>query len=159
MSGTGLILSPSGDGAGLATLEKVAVRGIAVLAVAAVFAAAGSGADKRAAAQVALRGTIAYDSFYSKALRGKNDYAVYLPPGYATSKTRYPVVYYLHGLPASTMTYRAIAPIAQAVGVSRHPAIVIGVQGARQTETATASGATGVPAGTGRRRRPSSSSP
>jgi S-formylglutathione hydrolase FrmB len=56
---------------------------------------------------------------------------VYLPPGYTRSRERYPVLYYLHGLPASATSYRAIAPIAQAVESSGHKAIVVGVQGAR----------------------------
>jgi enterochelin esterase-like enzyme len=79
----------------------------------------------------ALQGTIQYESFRSKALRGTDSYAVYLPPGYATSGRRYPVVYFLHGLPASGSAYRAITPIARAVEASGHPAIVVGVQGAR----------------------------
>ncbi len=56
---------------------------------------------------------------------------MYLPPGYARSNLRYPVLYYLHGLPASATAYRAIGPIAQAVESSGHQAIVVGVQGAR----------------------------
>jgi S-formylglutathione hydrolase FrmB len=93
----------------------------------------GSGAawSAEAGRATALRGTIRYGSFRSKALHGTDAYAVYLPPGYATSERRYPVVYFLHGLPASGTAYRAITPIARAVEASGHAAIVVGVQGAR----------------------------
>jgi S-formylglutathione hydrolase FrmB len=36
-------------------------------------------------------------SFRSKALAGKGSFIVYLPPGYASSTIRYPVLYLLHG--------------------------------------------------------------
>jgi hypothetical protein len=36
-------------------------------------------------------------SFRSKALAGKGSFIVYLPPGYASSALRYPVLYLLHG--------------------------------------------------------------
>jgi putative tributyrin esterase len=79
----------------------------------------------------ALRGTISYRSFRSKAVGGTLHYAVYLPPGYTKSTLRYPVVYFLHGLPASPQAYRAIGPIAQAIEQAHRQAIVIGAQGAR----------------------------
>jgi S-formylglutathione hydrolase FrmB len=41
--------------------------------------------------------TIASASFRSKALAGKGSFIVYLPPGYASSTLRYPVLYLLHG--------------------------------------------------------------
>ena len=78
-----------------------------------------------------LQGAISYGSFHSKAVAGTLHYAVYLPPGYSTSKTRYPVVYFLHGLPAGATTYRAIGPIAQAIEQAHRKAVVIGAQGAR----------------------------
>src|SRR3954447_5902331 len=42
-------------------------------------------------------GTIAAASFRSSTLGGTVDYNVYLPPGYAGSSRRYPVIYLLHG--------------------------------------------------------------
>src|ERR671922_197515 len=48
-----------------------------------------------------LHGTLLERSLPSKALRGRLAFEVYVPPGYATSKLRYPVIYFLHGLPAS----------------------------------------------------------
>jgi hypothetical protein len=78
-----------------------------------------------------LGGTISYGSFHSRALRGTLHYAVYLPPGYGGGSTRYPVVYFLHGLPASENSYRAIGPVAKAIEQAHRQAIVIGAQGAR----------------------------
>jgi S-formylglutathione hydrolase FrmB len=88
-----------------------------------------------ASATVPLRGSVSYASFASTALQGTMHYAVYLPPGYATSKRRYPVIYFLHGLPATSTTYRSIQQVAAAVEASGHAAIVIGVQGARAGDT------------------------
>lgn len=43
-------------------------------------------------------GAVETASFYSEALGVDKNYYVYLPAGYDTSDTRYPVLYYLHGL-------------------------------------------------------------
>src|SRR5581483_9807289 len=82
-----------------------------------------------------LAGTIGYATFVSKALDGTVHYAVYFPPGYDTGTARYPVVYFLHGLPAAASAYKSIAPIAQALEQAGQPALVIGVQGARSDDT------------------------
>jgi enterochelin esterase-like enzyme len=87
------------------------------------------------ASTATLQGSISYASFASAALQGTMHYAVYLPAGYTTSRTRYPVVYFLHGLPAAPTSYRSIAQLAAAVEASGHPAIVIGVQGALAGDT------------------------
>jgi enterochelin esterase-like enzyme len=79
-----------------------------------------------------LRGSIHENSFASRALEARAHYSVYLPPGYGSSKVRYPVIYFLHGLPASPQAYRSITPVASAVEASGHEAIVVGVQGSRQ---------------------------
>jgi S-formylglutathione hydrolase FrmB len=62
-----------------------------------------------------LAGTIRYASYNSQALDGSVHYAVYLPPGYQSAVLRYPVVYFLHGLPATAKSYQSIDPIAQAL--------------------------------------------
>jgi enterochelin esterase-like enzyme len=82
-----------------------------------------------------LAGTIAYGSFHSQALRRTDHFAIYLPPGYATSSVRYPVVYFLHGLPAPADAYKGIAPIAQAVEDAGKQAIVVGAQGSLNDDT------------------------
>jgi S-formylglutathione hydrolase FrmB len=83
------------------------------------------------AASTKLQGTIEYGSYRSAALKGTVQYSIYLPAGYASSGKRYPVVYFLHGLPASPASYRSIGQIATAVQATGHQAIVVGVQGAR----------------------------
>jgi enterochelin esterase-like enzyme len=75
-----------------------------------MVAAAPAGARQ----STALEGTISYASSTSRAVEGTLHYAVYLPPGYANGNRRYPVVYFLHGLPAST-SYRNIGSIAAAL--------------------------------------------
>jgi enterochelin esterase-like enzyme len=109
-----------GLGLGLATLAAVAARGR-------------GGHGRAARRDVTAR--IVYGSFASRALRGTDHYAVYLPRGYAGSRTRFPVVYYLHGLPASANAYRAIGAVVKALEDAGERAIVVGVQGARAGDT------------------------
>jgi S-formylglutathione hydrolase FrmB len=70
----------------------------------------------------------------SVALNGRVHARVILPAGYANSRTRYPVIYFLHGLPADSKTYRGnswlIAALEQA-----GPAILVLPQGARDDDT------------------------
>ena len=47
-------------------------------------------------------------SFRSRAVRGVIRMSVYLPPGYAHSRLRYPVVYFLHGLSASVRDRKSV---------------------------------------------------
>lgn len=53
-----------------------------------------------------------------------------LPPDYATSGKRYPVVYFLHGLPASARSYRGNTWVIDALEQAG-PAILVIPQGAR----------------------------
>ena len=78
-----------------------------------------------------MHGQMHEASFRSTALRGTLPFAVYLPPGYATSHRRYPVVYFLHGLPASPYAYHGIGFITSALEALGRPAIVIAPRGAR----------------------------
>ena len=77
------------------------------------------------------RGAIGFGSFASAALHGTDHYSIYLPGGYAHSRRRYPVIYYLHGLPGWPRAYRSIGAVASAVRASGDGAIVVGAQGAR----------------------------
>ncbi len=61
----------------------------------------------------------------SPALGGRLPAMVYLPPGYPTPGRRYPVVYFLHGLPAGPSAYRGFAFLAHALTVARHAAILV----------------------------------
>lgn len=92
-------------------------------AVVALVAMAG-----RATATSPLAGTVVEGSFASTA--GELAYDVYLPPGYAGSTERYPVIYYLHGLPASSIAYAGFAYVARALEAARLAAIVVAPQGA-----------------------------
>ncbi len=57
----------------------------------------------------ARRGRLVTVNFSSEALRREADYLVYLPPGYARARHRYPVYYLLHGSPGRPQVYVAIA--------------------------------------------------
>jgi S-formylglutathione hydrolase FrmB len=81
-----------------------------------------------------LRGTLLDRSFPSKALRGRIGFEIYLPPGYSSSHARYPVVYFLHGLPATSSAFRATGSFAEAFESVGKPAILVGPQGARDDD-------------------------
>jgi S-formylglutathione hydrolase FrmB len=59
---------------------------------------------------------------------------VVLPAGYRTSGLRYPVVYFLHGLPAGADAYTKSAWLQQAL-TAAGPAILVEPQGARSGDT------------------------
>jgi enterochelin esterase-like enzyme len=71
--------------------------------------------------------------FRSGALNGTTHFSVYLPRGYDGGGKHYPVIYFLHGLPAVDSEYRSdrIARIGRAAEARGNPAIVVGAQGAR----------------------------
>src|SRR3954469_22725898 len=77
---------------------------------------------------------VTYGSFHSKAVGGTLHYSVVLPSGDASSDKSYPVVYYLHGLPAGGSTYRGVGWVANAVHATGRKAIVIGAQGSRGSD-------------------------
>jgi enterochelin esterase-like enzyme len=88
-----------------------------------------------AAAAFAARSDRARDtSFHSHALGGTLHYEVYLPSGYATSGKRYPVVYFLHGLPSSGTAYQAAGFVESALDRADDRAILVAPQGARWNE-------------------------
>lgn len=104
------------------------VRGLRRAALAAVVLCA---VVSTTGAGAAIRGRLLEGSFHSSALRGRVGFEIYLPPGYARSRARYPVVYFLHGLPASSDSFRGAAAFAKALEEARKPAILVGPQGAR----------------------------
>ncbi len=73
-------------------------------------------------------------SLHSRALRDDLGIRVYVPPGYATSRMRYPVLYFLHGLPASPSAYRGLDFLRRALARAGRPGILVTVQGARESE-------------------------
>ena len=98
---------------------------VALAAVALLLGTAGSSASPK------LHGSLQEGSFYSTALRDRLAFEVYLPPGYATSTVRYPVIYFLHGLPASPYAFRGMTTFARALDDVGKPAIFVAPQGAR----------------------------
>ncbi len=64
-------------------------------------------------------------------LGGELRAAVVLPPDYATSGRRYPVIYFLHGLPAAPFAYRGIGFLQRALVQIPQEAILVAPQGAR----------------------------
>jgi enterochelin esterase-like enzyme len=70
----------------------------------------------------------------SPSLAGRVPAVVYLPVGYFHSSTRFPVIYFLHGLPANPDDYKANGFVATAVAASGRRAIVVAPQGARSKD-------------------------
>ncbi|HEY5059646.1 MAG TPA: alpha/beta hydrolase-fold protein [Gaiellaceae bacterium] len=73
-------------------------------------------------------------SFRSEALGGTLHYEVYLPADYATGDRRYPVVYFLHGLPSTGTAYKTIGFVETALDKLDRQAILVVPQGARAGE-------------------------
>ncbi len=71
----------------------------------------------------------------SSSLGGNLPAMVYLPPGYSPGSRRYPVIYFLHGLPADPDQYTANPFVARAVSATGRAAIVVMPQGARDKDS------------------------
>jgi enterochelin esterase-like enzyme len=80
-------------------------------------------------------GTVVESSFASKAVRGSVHLSVYLPPDYGTGQKRYPVVYFLHGLPAGSTAYQGFDFLRRALDAVGKPAILVAPQGARDGDS------------------------
>ena len=74
-------------------------------------------------------------AFHSVALGGALHFEVYLPPDYATSGAHYPVVYFLHGLPAGPAGYRGAGFVENALDRLERRTILVSPQGARPGDT------------------------
>lgn len=66
---------------------------------------------------------------------GSLGYEVYLPAGYRTSGLRYPVVYFLHGLPAGSKAFQLFGWLDRAMDEAAHPAILVVPQAATGSNT------------------------
>jgi enterochelin esterase-like enzyme len=102
------------------------------LALAMLLALAGCGGSQPGSGDVP---SVEYGSFHSAAVNGTLHYSIALPPGYTSGTRRYPVVYFLHGLPANGEAYRNISGYADSLASTGHEAIVVGAQGARAGDT------------------------
>lgn len=88
-----------------------------------------------AAAALLRSGAVTIDApVPSRALKANVHARVVLPAGYAKSGLRYPVIYFLHGLPASSDTYKKSVWLQQALAAAG-PAILVEPQGARAGDT------------------------
>jgi enterochelin esterase-like enzyme len=74
-------------------------------------------------------------SFRSRAVRGVIHLEVYLPADYTASGNRYPVIYFLHGLPASSTSYHGADYIRTALDRANRSAILVEPQAARDHDT------------------------
>jgi enterochelin esterase-like enzyme len=80
------------------------------------------------------RSRVQDDHFHSVALDGTLHFEVYLPADYTTSTRRYPVVYFLHGLPSGATAYQGVGFVERALDQVGRPAILVAPQGARWNE-------------------------
>jgi S-formylglutathione hydrolase FrmB len=80
------------------------------------------------------RSRVQDDHFHSAALAGRLHFEVYLPADYATTSRRYPVVYFLHGLPSGANAYQGVGFVEQALDQVGKSAILVAPQGARWNE-------------------------
>src|SRR5579884_524948 len=71
-------------------------------------------------------------AFHSRALDSTLHFLIRLPDGYARGNRRYPVVYFLHGLPAGPTSYRAVAWVEDALDHAGRPAFLVVPQGTRR---------------------------
>lgn len=97
-----------------------------MLAVLGVLATLGTTARAHHDAQ---RSTTVHLSFRSQAVRRQLHFFAYLPAGYPTGRLRYPVVYFLHGLPAGERAYEHIEWLRSALDSLPHPVILVAPQG------------------------------
>lgn len=111
-----LTVSIDGRQIGTATADAGGVFGVTLAVPSDILAGAHSlaaadpgGASARVALTVgpADPARIVEGALDSKGLGGALRFAVYLPPGYSTGSERYPVIYFLHGLPAGDFAYRS----------------------------------------------------
>jgi enterochelin esterase-like enzyme len=105
--------------------------GAAALAVAVAVGVALALSESGPARITSSPGQLVYMNCPSVGLGGTLPAAVYLPPGYRDGHTRYPVVYFLHGLPAGPTSYQGYGFVSAAVEQTGHRAIVVAPQGAR----------------------------
>jgi len=68
-------------------------------------------------------------------VQGRLRLGIYLPSDYDSTSRRYPVVYFLHGLPASSTSFRGADFLAQALQESGRTAIIVAPQGARDNDS------------------------
>src|SRR5581483_3797676 len=81
------------------------------------------------------RSRIQDDGFHSAGISETLHYEVYLPADYWTSTRRYPVVYFLHGLPSGAKAYESLGFVERALDGTGRAASLVVPQGARYDES------------------------
>lgn len=110
----------------------VIIVAVASFAVGAAVVTAHTGTDRpQAWHAVTSRAQTVQFSCPSPALSGSLAALVSLPAGYRSSSARYPVVYFLHGLPANRSAYLSYPFVASSLAQTKRRAIVVQPQGAR----------------------------
>lgn len=114
-----------------------AVLGLVVVLVLGGAVAIVLAAGRHRARRTRLSSTIQVASVdcRSPSLGGRLPALVYLPPRYTVTGRRYPVIYFLHGLPASPESYKNNSFVADAVQAAGGRAIVVAPQGARSANS------------------------
>jgi enterochelin esterase-like enzyme len=113
--------------------QWIARVGVAVLLGAAAFLGLAHGAGLALGDAAPSRQQDA--DLQSQAIAGTPHYVAYLPNGYDQGATRYPVVYLLHGLPATATGYRGVGFVERALDLTGSPAILVAPQGATDSDT------------------------
>src|SRR5579885_1318449 len=65
---------------------------------------------------------------------GTLDFEAYLPADYDTSTLHYPVIYFLHGLPAGSTAYLNVGWVERALDAAGLPAILVAPQGSTDSD-------------------------
>lgn len=115
--------------------RRIGLAAVALLCAAAVlvFGAGGGLARRESAAAASAPARTLSITCSSPALGGSLPTQVFLPAGYSARGARYPVVYFLHGLPAGPTSYTKNAFVAQALAAAHARAIVVAPQGAQNS--------------------------
>lgn len=109
-----------------------ALVAIASFAGGAAMVTARTGTDRTAPGHAVTSAAVTFQiNCPSPALSGTLPTLVTLPAGYRSSSARYPVVYFLHGLPATRTAYLSDPFVASSLAQTSRRAIVVQPQGAR----------------------------
>jgi S-formylglutathione hydrolase FrmB len=111
------------------------LRVVALAFLAAVAAVAAVAATSARAHHTGSRSSIVDFSFRSNALHRRLHFAVYLPADYRTSGLRYPVVYFLHGLPAGPGAYGNVGWLRSALDSLPRGVILVAPQGSTKEDS------------------------
>lgn len=121
-----------GDRQSRAATARRLVLGIAAVAVCAAAALAGIASARGGGRPAVQAPTTHTGSFQSAALRTRLHFLIHLPAAYTANGRRYPVVYFLHGLPADPTSYESVSWLTNALDHTGEPAILVVPQATRR---------------------------